>query len=172
MRVWRRIANDPKYTRTKWSDLQIRIALGIPSLDVCLRKRRLKYLARLAECGVEPLLASLQAVSHKGEKMPWVLLIESDIKVFLAHPSVGSKLYEVQQGVNSVEECWKLAKSYPKAWSGLVDLYFSCEDDACERYRSQKRPQSNIHALCATELLPMHASSLAISGLNTKLKAR
>ena len=88
MRVWHRIANDPRYTRTKWSDLQIRTTLCVPSIDIVVCQRRLKYLARLASCSIEPLLASLQSTTQKGEKMLWLTLIENDVKIFLEAPNV------------------------------------------------------------------------------------
>ena len=122
MRVWRRIANDPRYTKTKWSDLQIRLAMNIPYIDVCIRKKRLKYLARLATCNVEPLRASLQCISHKGEQMPWVQLVTNDVKIFLEHPKVAAKLQEVKSSPDQLQACWQLAHDYPKERSNLVNL--------------------------------------------------
>ena len=81
MRLWRRIGNDPRYRRTKWTDREVRLALSIPSVDCYARKRRLCYFSRLARTDFDALHAALQSRGKLGEQMPWVSLIEKDIAV-------------------------------------------------------------------------------------------
>ena len=85
MRLWRRIIGDPKYKKPRLSDKQVREELGVPSLDCFVRKRRLKYLSRLARSQSDALHAILQGVGKHGENMPWVDLVISDLQTLRAH---------------------------------------------------------------------------------------
>ena len=81
MRTWRRIAGDPRHSRTTWTDCQVRIRLNVPSLDCLIRKRRLVYLARLAGAKFDALHAALQCRDKSNNPLPWIRLITADIAV-------------------------------------------------------------------------------------------
>ena len=61
MRLWRRIYGQPRYCHVETSDQGIRAALGVPSLDCFICRRRLKYLSRLAGLDLPAFHALLQA---------------------------------------------------------------------------------------------------------------
>ena len=82
MRLLRRILGDPRFRKTRFSDVQVRLTLGIESLDCLVHKRRLCYLARVANCDVEPLLALLQQSDGNGGYVPWVRLVVEDLFLF------------------------------------------------------------------------------------------
>ena len=81
MRVWRRVAGDPRYQRTRWTDHEIRQQLEVPSFDCFVRRRRLAYLSRLARAQFDALHASLQARTKHGTRLPWVELVVRDLQV-------------------------------------------------------------------------------------------
>ena len=99
MRVWRRVAGNPRYERTSWTDLDIRIRLQVPSIDCIVRKRRLCYLARVAKCKFDALHAALQAFGPKGQRMPWIDLIIEDITVLKGVESQGPRTTKVPRPV-------------------------------------------------------------------------
>ena len=127
MRVWRRIIGDPKFRKTRWSDQQVRMVLDVPSLDCYIRKRRLKYLARLTQAQFDSLHAVLQSKGNLGENMPWVDLLINDLKI-LRHSSNG-KLSELPDPTESLVPYWTLARNYPGEWKAIVELYKTHNDD-------------------------------------------
>ena len=62
MRLWRRVANDMRFGRTKWTDKEGRLMLGVPSIESLLRFRHLTYLCRVARSVNELLEAHVKAV--------------------------------------------------------------------------------------------------------------
>ena len=126
-RLWRRLYGQPRFCHVDRSDLEIRMALGVPSLDCWVRRRRLKYLSRLAVVDLPALHALLQADDGKGNQMPWVSLVLEDLAVIrsalprvlgsLPPPSVDASQY------------WEIARSFPQEWGEIVAQYFtSCDD--------------------------------------------
>ena len=81
MRLWRRICDDPRYGRTRLTDLQVCRHVGAQSIDCYVRKRRLKYMSRLARADIAPLDGLLQARGKNGECLPWVNLVRSDLRI-------------------------------------------------------------------------------------------
>ena len=67
MKLWRRIAGCPRFERTTTSDFDVRVQLGVPSIDCLIRRRRLKYLSRISRCGIPSLQALLQASEPTGK---------------------------------------------------------------------------------------------------------
>ena len=127
MRVWRRIVGKPRYKRVSMSDVDVRSRLCIPSLDCLMRKKRLKYLARLAVSDVWPLRASLQLRGPNGELPPWVKLICEDLQVlFAAVPSVFADLPTPDVDPAPL---WELLTNYRKEWQLIVEKYHTIYDD-------------------------------------------
>jgi len=103
------------------------MALDVPSLDCYVRKRRLKYLARLTQAQFDSLHAVLQSKGNLGENMPWVDLLINDLKI-LRHSSNG-KLSELPDPTESLVPYWTLARNYPGEWKAIVELYKTHNDD-------------------------------------------
>ena len=81
MRLWRRIADDPRFGKTKLKDKEVREHLRVPSLDCYCRKRMLKYFSRIARSSMNSLEAVLQLKGPRNENLPWVNLIIDGISV-------------------------------------------------------------------------------------------
>ena len=136
MKLWRRIANDPRFGRTCKSDLEVRQQLSIPSLDCVVRSKRLKYLARVASCEMWPLRAALNLKGNLGERMPWVSLILDDFRcIFEALPKT---LGNLTPPWLDPEPTWQLITQYPKEWCRIVDLFFTFYDDPI-RWNTEER---------------------------------
>ena len=126
-RLWSRIYGQPRFCQTERSDFEVRLALGVPSLDCFLRRRRLKYLSRLAGVDLPALHALLQADDGRGNRMPWAMLLLEDLsmlrsalpRVFgsLPHPAVDASPY------------WEIASKFPQEWCQIVNEYFTSQDD-------------------------------------------
>ena len=143
MRLWRRILNDPRYQRTKWSDREVRVALAVPSADCYARKRRLCNMSRLARTEFDALHAALQARGKCGEFMPWVSLIIQDIAVL--RDNVQGKLDEVPPPQEGLQEYWRIAKEFPQEWKALVGMYFTVDED------KSHKPASDVKHPCADD---------------------
>ena len=129
---------DPRYGWTKMTDKEVRVALNVPSLDCCIRKRRLKYFSRLAAFGGDTLHAVLQCKGKHREHMPWVRLINDDLHVLRA--ATGNKLAELPCPTEDLAPYWALARDHPAAWKAIVELYF-CFDEDCGR-NNTRRPEA------------------------------
>ena len=73
--IWRRIAGHPRFGKCELTDLQVRILLGVLSIDCVVRQRRLTYLGRIAQETTPFLSLLLQQRTPKGEPLPWTKLI-------------------------------------------------------------------------------------------------
>ena len=129
MRLWRRIIGDPKLHKTKMSDKQVRVALDVPSIDCCIRRRRL-YFARLARAQCDALCALLQNRGKHGENMPWVEVVINDLQILRA--STNGKLIELPNPAESLLPYWTLAREFPDQWNSIVALYSTHDDDVAQ----------------------------------------
>ena len=80
MRLWRRIANRPRFKAGGFSDVEVRRSLGVVSLDCLIRKRRLKYLGRLLRASI-PALSAMLSVRGQAGRPTWVDTITNDLCV-------------------------------------------------------------------------------------------
>ena len=143
MRAWRRVANDPRYRRTKFTDVAVRQMLQVASLDCALRRRRLLYFSRLTRVALEPLHAVLQQRTPAGELLLWVKLFFQDLDVLRAH--LPGKLAEMPS------PWWVLARTYPGEWKSLVKSHFAVYDDTHYQPDAQGPRGKRHHAdPCAT----------------------
>jgi len=142
MRLWRRIAGDPQCQNVTKTNREIRQMLQIPSIDCYLRKRRLKYAARVIKNGPPALIAALQTRTKTGEPTKWVQTVAEDIRILQAHPSLASKLRDMPKPENQLRPWLELFHSYPAEWSAIVDQYFTIDDD--QEYEIHV-PKKGIH---------------------------
>eukprot|EP00973_Karenia_brevis_P086678 12018750-Karenia_brevis.AAC.1 len=131
MRVWRRIANDPRFGRTSWTDSQIRSLFGVPSIDTHMRRCRLIYFSRLARTKFDALHAILQQRGRVGQHLPWVALIINDLAVLKF--SLPHKFELLPSPSEQLAPYWCLARDYPQEWKALVKQLVSVEDDVQEQ---------------------------------------
>ena len=125
----RRISGDEKFGQSEVSDIQVRKALGTPSLDCLIQRKRLLYLQRVACSPHNSLLALLGWRTHDGTMLPWVRLVTSDLACLfervqpvrdaLPHPADACAWYDFM-------------RNRPKAWSSLVNLLFYSES-VCDK---------------------------------------
>eukprot|EP00973_Karenia_brevis_P014280 1945114-Karenia_brevis.AAC.1 len=101
--------------------------LKIPSLDCYIRKRRLKYLARLFLADLDALHAVLQASGKHGQNLPWVNMIVQDLQVL--RKAVPRKLDSLPDPACGLRPYWELIRCHPQEWRELVDMYHTIEDD-------------------------------------------
>ena len=127
MRLWRRIAGDPKFARTTWTDLQVRRWLDVPSIDCHLRRKRLKYFSRLARLDFAALHAALQVTTRSGEQLPRVQLIIKDLCILReALPIVFAEMPPPEVDLTPY---WSAARDCPAEWAAILRRYKSHEDD-------------------------------------------
>ena len=127
MRLWRRVAGDPRFGRTTWSDVEVRRWLDVPSIDCYMRKKRLKYFSRLARADFDALHAALQSKSRNGDPVPWVSMITRDLCVLrLALPELLAGLPMPDEDMTPY---WDIARQCPAEWAAIVAKYNSYEDD-------------------------------------------
>ena len=134
MRVWRRIAGDPRYQRTSWTDSQVRSLLQVPSIDTYLRRRRLVYLSRLAAVDFDALHATLQLRGKLGEILPWAAMITRDLCVLKrAFPIKFESMPSPQDGILPY---WSIARDFPYEWKAIVRQLNDVDDD-CSQTKEQ-----------------------------------
>ena len=127
MRTWRRIADDPRYQKTHFTDIEIKRKLNIPSLDCFVRKRRLIYWSRLSRANFDALHAMLQAKTKHGKPLPWVAMLITDLEVL--QNALPIKLDELGNPEVDLHHFWQLAHDFPLEWRKIVDMYFTHAED-------------------------------------------
>ena len=131
MRLWRRIANEPRFQRCAHTDLEIRRQLGVPSLDCLTRKRRLKYLSRMLRSDVQCLQVLLQCKNKDGSRLPWAELMINDFCVLYdALPRIFKELTNPRVYPDAF--C-RIARDQPREWSAIVDMYVQYCDDVDDK---------------------------------------
>ena len=126
-RLWRRIFGEPRFCRVESSDYEVRSALGIPSLDCFVRRRRLRYLSHLSAVNLPALRALLQAADGRGRRMPWIVLILDDLSVLRdALPRI---LCSLPPPAVDAAPYWEIASKFPKEWAEIVASYSTSYDD-------------------------------------------
>ena len=126
-RVWRRVDGNPRFARTSVSDEDVRSRLGVPSIDCCIRRKRLIYLTRLSPADLPPLLALLQTHSDLEERLPWANLVLADIAVLRrALPTVFVSLPTPDV---DMAPYWYIFNAYPSMWREIVMRYHTSADD-------------------------------------------
>ena len=130
MRLWRRIANSPRFNREALSDLTVRRGLGVPSIDCYIRRRRLAYLDRLHKCDVLPLQALLRQKTPDQTPLPWVRLVTMDLHVI--QENLPEKLGAMPRPSDNPGIWLDLICNYSSQWKELVSLYYSCFSDVNE----------------------------------------
>ena len=127
MRLWRRIAGDPRFGRTTWSDIEIRQWLDVPSLSCYMRRRRLMYLSRLARVEFIALHAALQAKTRTGAPLPWIKLLIQDLQVLRQHlPRIFEDLPAPDVDITPY---WTIARDCPAEWRSIVSKYNDHSED-------------------------------------------
>lgn len=139
MRVWRRVAGDPRYCKTRWNDLEVRTLLGVPSLDCYMRQKRLIYLSRLAGAKFDALHAVLQQKGNHGEYLPWVNMLIDDLCVL--KNALPGKLESMPDPRQNLDAYWRLARDHQNEWRALVVLYHDVAEDP-RNIRKDKRTTS------------------------------
>ena len=134
MRVWRRIADDPKFGRTSWSDVQVRTFVQTPSIDTYLRRRRLTYLSRVAGAELDCLHAALQQRGKFGEKLPWITMITNDLCILKRW--FPNKLADLPLPSDDIGPYWRIARDFPHEWKALVRQLCDVEDDSVKTKRT------------------------------------
>ena len=126
-RILRRIAGDVRHGRTVLSDVQVRVALSVPSVDCYVRKRRLMYLCRVIRTDVETGRALLQQKLSDGSLLPWMQLCIIDLEIL--QQSLPNKLGDLPNPRCDLEAWWCLIRDYPSSWKQLVAQYVDHEGD-------------------------------------------
>ena len=146
MRVWRRIANCPRFNGQAGKDVEVRKALNVPSIDCYMRKRRLAYLCRLVACDVAPLLGILQIRDSQQVRLPWCRLVLNDLQVLYA--SLPSKLAALGDPSVYPDVWMSFLFDYQREWRDILDCYHTCLDDV-----DQAANKMNIDGV-STQLRP------------------
>ena len=126
-KVWRKIAGLPRFDAKSRSDFDIRCILNVPSVDCVVRKRRLKYLYRLARANVPVLNIILQFKSHEGEVLPSVQLVVNDMRILKVF--VSPKLDSMPDPMLDPNAWWHIMSNFQHEWKQLVDSYHVIADD-------------------------------------------
>jgi hypothetical protein len=126
MRVLRRILGDHRAKKPLLSDLAVRVALQVFSIDSLVRVRRLKYLSRMASSGALFLNSALDARNKFCGRLPWIQLLCSDL---IDLRMKCNKLDQLPDPTLDLGPYIALAKSYPSEWGGICDLCLTPEDD-------------------------------------------
>ena len=110
----------------KVSDQSVRDYLTLPSIDCLVRKRRLRYAARLCISAPSALTALLQSLPN-GKHMPWALLLLNDLNILR---NACSRIFEHTPCALESPEFWtKLMTEYPAEWKSTLREYFTVLDD-------------------------------------------
>eukprot|EP00973_Karenia_brevis_P055194 7674773-Karenia_brevis.AAC.1 len=129
-KVWRRVYGKPRHGRSDITDVGVRIELCIPSLDCYVRRKRLKYLIRMCQLDLPPLMALLQSRGRQQQLMPWVKLVRADLSVLYAVlPKI---LGDLPPPEVDAEPFWELMRDFPCQWREIVNQYFTPYDDATQ----------------------------------------
>ena len=124
--VLQKNSRTPTYNRMAPSDLDIRINLGVDSMDCLVRTQRLKYMPRVLSASLSLLLAVLQG-HNGGNVRPWVNTIMQDFKVlFAALPCTFSAV--APPWVDPVP-LFKLICAYPREWKPSISNYHTSHND-------------------------------------------
>ena len=129
MQVARRICDCARYGQSQClSDLEVRKKLGISSIEVRLRKRRLMYMSRLLVHGpasLKALLAVRAGVSETDKRPPWTEQIIDDLKILKQYHYIALDALPMP---DSDPYAWlNLMHDFPSAWRELIDKYVMSE---------------------------------------------
>ena len=121
MRVLRRIANACRFGHGK-TDYEVRLQLGVPSVDCILMRARLRYFKRIAMTKPVSLMALL-ASRPGGKMLPWVSLIVDDLDTMRKRTSMCSQLPDPRLDPNA---WWCMMRQRPNDWYNAINsLLFS-----------------------------------------------
>jgi len=126
-RVLRRVFGAPRHDSTKGpTDLVVRVAVGMPSLDCLLVVRRLHYVARLVKHRPSQLWALLQQrVSDRP--LPWVAQLRDDFMVFFKCSAAVRSELPVPIGDLALHRWFNFVNDEPLKWGELVRNVFFYE---------------------------------------------
>ena len=96
------------------TDAEVRNALGIPSLDCHMRRKRLLYLSRLQPAQLPPLMALLQTRGDRGEVMPWMRLVSTDLAIL--HKALPRIFANLPPPEVDITPCLDIVNNYPTEW--------------------------------------------------------
>ena len=136
-----------KYRKTIHPDLEIRKYLEVPSIDCLVRKRRLYYFSRIACSNCVQLHALLQQVVN-GRRLPWVELICDDLRVLqqCVHPKLAELPDPAVDDMGGLNEWWALARSYPREFKSIIELYFTFAVDGITLKMKRKAEAITMHS--------------------------
>ena len=186
MRVLRRIANQCRYDAcSNKTDCEVRAMLDLPSIDCIVAKKRVAYLPTFLTGASRNLraLLSVRLDPPPGRNLPWVELIDSDLRVL--QTSYGAKLTDLGDP-NVSSDRWQLfIRSYPVEWKLLVEGPHFCSSILdCPASSKKVEIAEGAIATClvlgssdhdggALRLVPIHACSLcAKSGICTTFSSQ
>ena len=118
-----------RFGKTEMSDREVRVRLGVPSLDSLVRQRRLLYLSRVARSPNQTLFALIRARGPKGEFTTWLRPFFRDIEVL--RRAREKELESMPDPMSNFEAWWELAGKFPNEWKELVEAVLSPDDDTC-----------------------------------------
>ena len=104
----------PRFERSELFDLEIRTRLQAPSSDCFVRKKWLKYHARVAHSALLVLLGLLQQRGGNGEQLPCVRLVVNNIQVFMRF--LPDKLADAPSPTADPFAIWITLSDYAKEW--------------------------------------------------------
>ena len=126
MKVIRKVVGKSRFGQS-CPDLDVRVEAGMPSIDCCVRRARLMYVARVVKPALPNLLAVLQFRSRDGKSLPWVRMILYDFTVMLhVYPS---KLQELGDPAHCADRWLAFIAKYPMQWKQLVKGYHTACND-------------------------------------------
>eukprot|EP00973_Karenia_brevis_P065142 9044142-Karenia_brevis.AAC.1 len=122
MRVLRAVLGCQRYDKKcSTSNVDVRRALGWPSIECLITRRRLKYLATLCQRKPASLWALLGCSASAREHcpLPWVNLVLADLQALYAFHDC--KLAQLGPPKANTEAWVRFMVSWPFEWRQLVD---------------------------------------------------
>ena len=141
MRVLRRCMGQVRFKGGGLTDLQVRVAIGKPSVECVISRNRLVYFSQLLRSPASQLRSLLSFRGGSGERLPWVSLLIGDLESLrAAFPNRLSELGSPEQ----CPEAWAdFVSKYPRQWKEIVCDWVSSES-VCD---SRKHPPDCLPAL-------------------------
>ena len=126
MHAARRVADKMRYGQRECpKDLEVRMTLGLPSIECRLRRRRLMYLPRLVNKGPASLAVLLSVRGPNGRRMPWAEQIARDLQIL--KEALPSQLCKLPDPFIDAHPWWHLIGEFPRQWRDIVSRYLSYE---------------------------------------------
>jgi hypothetical protein len=132
MRALRRICDDMNFGKSSLTDYDVRIKVGMPSLDCLLQRSRLRYAQRLISSKHVALLTILATRSSSGCRLPWVAQLRNDLDDFYNRVS---QVRSILPPPGETTKWMHFMTQSPEEWRALVDSLFYTES-VCDRVKT------------------------------------